>query len=117
MRTMRLDGKVAVVTGSSRGIGRAIALAFAREGANVVVNYVKSRNKAEEVVSQIEAMGKRTVAIKADVSSINEVREMVDRCIDEFGRLDILVNNAADFSVMDFSLEKPDWKGWEQRLK
>lgn len=114
---LKLDGKVAVVTGSSRGIGRAVALAFAKEHADIVVNYLKSRDKAEEVVSEIEAVGRRAVAIKADVSNIDEVRGMVDRCIREFGGLDILVNNAADFSVMEFSLDSPDWEGWERMVK
>ena len=63
---MKLDGKVAVVTGASRGIGKAIAETFAREGADIVVNYVKSEGEAKEVVKQIKAMGRRAVAVKAD---------------------------------------------------
>lgn len=113
---MRLEGKVALVTGSSRGIGRAIALAYAREGANVVINYLKSREKAKHVVSEIESLGRKAIAVKADVSKIDEVQEMVSECIKQFGRLDILVNNAADFSVMEFDLENPDWQGWERMV-
>jgi 3-oxoacyl-[acyl-carrier protein] reductase len=113
---MRLKDKIALVTGSSRGIGRAIALAFAREGANVVVNYLRSEEKARQVVLEIESLGRKAIAVKADVSKINEVQEMVDDCIKQFGRLDILVNNAADFSVMEFSLENPDWKGWDRMV-
>jgi 3-oxoacyl-[acyl-carrier protein] reductase len=113
---MRLKDKIALVTGSSRGIGRAIALAFAREGANVVVNYLRSEEKARQVVLEIESLGRKAIAVKADVSKINEVQEMVDECIKQFGRLDILVNNAADFSVMEFSLENPDWQGWDRMV-
>lgn len=111
-----LGGKVALVTGSSRGIGRSIALAFAGEGADVVVNYMRSQNEAREVVSKINSIGRKAIAAKADVSSIKEVEDMINRCIEKFGRLDILVNNAADFSVMEFSLDKPDWKGWQRMV-
>ncbi len=91
---MKLDGKVAVVTGASRGIGKAIAETFAREGADVVVNYVKSENEAKEVVKQIKAMGRRALAIKADVSKRADAQRMFNKILAEFGRVDILVNNA-----------------------
>lgn len=113
---MRLKGKVAIVTGSSRGIGRAVALAFAREGADVVVNYVKSEESAEEVASSIVKMGRRAIAVKADVSNLEDVKSLVKRTLKEFGRIDILVNNAADFSVMEFSLDSPDWHGWDRMV-
>lgn len=113
---MRLNGKVALVTGSSRGIGRAIALAFAEERANVVINCIMSEDMAREVVSKIKSMGRKALAVKADVSNIREVRDMVNQCIENFGRLDILVNNAADFSAMEFSLDNPDWKGWQRMM-
>ena len=113
---MKLKGKVALVTGSSRGIGRAIALAFAKEGANVVVNYLRSEEKAEHVISEIESFGGKAIAVKADVSKIDEVQQMVNECVKQFGRLDILVNNAADFSVMELSLKNPDWQGWERMV-
>jgi 3-oxoacyl-[acyl-carrier protein] reductase len=112
----RLSGKVALVTGSSRGIGRSTALAFAGEGANVVVNYLMSEDKAREVVSEIEQVGRKAIAVRADVSRAEEIKGAVERCIKEFGRLDILVNNAADFSAMDFSLDNPDWKGWRRMV-
>jgi NAD(P)-dependent dehydrogenase (short-subunit alcohol dehydrogenase family) len=90
---MKLQGKVAIVTGSSKGIGRAIAIAFAKEGAKVVIN---SRHKkdAEEVVREIKAMGMEAMAVEADVSKANDVRIMVKQAVDRFGRVDILVNNA-----------------------
>jgi len=113
---LRLKDKVAVVTGSSRGIGRAIALAFAREGANVAVNYFRSEGNAEEVVSEIKKMGRETFAVKADVSKIEEVQEMVNEALKKFGQIDILVNNAADFSAMDFSFDNPYWEGWDRMM-
>lgn len=113
---MRLDGKVALITGSSRGIGRAIAVAFAREGANIVVNYVRSKERAEKVVTEIRSFGVEAMAVRADVSNITEVEGMVKECVKQFRSLDILVNNAADFSVMELSLEKPDWNGWQRMV-
>ncbi len=91
---MRLSDKVAVVTGASRGIGRAIAIEFAREGADIVVNYNASREKAENVVRAIKNMNRRAISIKADVSDPDQVREMVKIVISNFRRVDILVNNA-----------------------
>lgn len=113
---MKLSGKVAVVTGSSRGIGRAISLAFAKEGANVVVNYIRRKRCAEEVASKILKMGRKAVIVKADVSSLKDVERLVKATLREFGKTDILVNNAADFSVMDFSLSNPDWNGWDRMI-
>jgi 3-oxoacyl-[acyl-carrier protein] reductase len=89
-----LDGKVALVTGASRGIGRAIAIELAQKGATVAVNYAGSEGKANEVVDEIKALGKEAIAVKADVSNGESVSEMVKTVIDTFGSLDILVNNA-----------------------
>lgn len=89
-----LTGKVALVTGASRGIGRAIALRLAESGADVVVNYAGSENAAQEVVEQIEAMGRQAIKLKADVSSAQEAEELVKQTIEKFGKIDILVNNA-----------------------
>ncbi|CAM3742229.1 3-oxoacyl-[acyl-carrier-protein] reductase [Mesobacillus thioparans] len=91
---MRLEGKIALVTGASRGIGREIAFELAREGASVAVNYAGSEAKALEVVDGIKAMGRDAFAIQADVSSSDSVTEMVKETIEHFGKLDILVNNA-----------------------
>jgi 3-oxoacyl-[acyl-carrier protein] reductase len=91
---MTLEGKVALVTGASRGIGREIALELARQGANVAVNYAGSESKANEVVDEIKAIGKEAFAIKCDVSNSEEVAAMVKETVDQFGKLDILVNNA-----------------------
>jgi 3-oxoacyl-[acyl-carrier protein] reductase len=91
---VRLKGKVALVTGSSRGVGRAVALAYAREGANIMVNYVSNKGAAEEVVRAIEEMGARAIPFKADVAKAAEAQALVEKGIEEFGQLDILVNNA-----------------------
>ena len=90
-----LAGKVAIVTGSSAGIGRAIAERLAQEGATVVVNYGKSADKAKAVVTGIESKGGTAVAIQADISEVENARRLVRNTVERFGRLDILVNNAA----------------------
>ncbi|WP_044895563.1 3-oxoacyl-[acyl-carrier-protein] reductase [Bacillus alveayuensis] len=89
-----LSGKVALVTGASRGIGRAIALDLAKHGANVVVNYAGNEAMANEVVEQIKALGRDAFAIKADVSDYEEVAEMIQEVLNRYNQLDILVNNA-----------------------
>ncbi|NNU82548.1 3-oxoacyl-[acyl-carrier-protein] reductase [Geobacillus sp. BMUD] len=89
-----LEGKIALVTGASRGIGRAVALELARQGANVVVNYAGSEAKANEVVAAIRSLGREAIAVQADVARAEDVERMVKTTLDQFGRLDILVNNA-----------------------
>lgn len=86
--------KVALVTGGSRGIGRAIALIFAKNGYRVVINYQGNKEKAEAVKAEIEAFGQQAIVIKADVSKETEVKDMVKATIDTFGQIDVLVNNA-----------------------
>ncbi len=91
---MRLKDKIALVTGSSRGVGRSVALAFAKEGAKVVVNYSSSEKAAMEVVDKIKEMGSDAIAVKADVAKKQDVEALVNAGIEKFGRIDILVNNA-----------------------
>ncbi|MBC7344229.1 MAG: SDR family NAD(P)-dependent oxidoreductase, partial [Clostridia bacterium] len=91
---MFLGGRVALVTGASRGIGKAIALALAKEGARVAINYAHQADKAEEVVREIEALGGQALAVRADVGSTRESQDLVERVLSVWGRLDILVNNA-----------------------
>lgn len=89
-----LTDQVALVTGASRGIGREIALELARHGAHVAVNYAGSKEKAESVVQEIESLGRKAIAIQADVKNEQSVKTMVKKVTDTFNRLDILVNNA-----------------------
>ncbi|MCP1124764.1 beta-ketoacyl-ACP reductase [Bacillus sp. AFS018417] len=91
---MLLKDKVVLVTGASRGIGRAIALDLAKQGAKVVVNYAGNELKANEVVDEIKKLGSEAIAVKANVASSEEVTDMVKQTVDTFGQIDILVNNA-----------------------
>ena len=90
----RLEGRAAVVTGGGRGIGRAICLAYAKEGADVVVNYASKDQPAQEVVEMIKKIGRKAVAIKANVAVKTDAERIVQTAIDNFGKIDILVNNA-----------------------
>jgi 3-oxoacyl-[acyl-carrier protein] reductase len=91
---VNLKNKVAVVTGASRGIGRAIALELAQRGARVVVNYHRNAEAAAEVVAAIEANGGQAVAVQADVGDIEQAAELIKTALDTFGQVDVLVNNA-----------------------
>ncbi len=90
----RLEGKAAVVTGGGRGIGRGICLAFAKEGADVVVNYASKDQPAQEVVEMIKKIGRKAVAIKGNVAVKTDAEKIIQTAIDNFGKIDILVNNA-----------------------
>lgn len=90
----RLEQKTAVITGASSGIGRSIALAFAREGAHVIVNYKQSRDKAEALVKEIKSLGGKAVAIQADLGHSDEIQRLINSAQTELGRIDIWVNNA-----------------------
>ncbi len=94
MATGRLDGKVALITGSDSGIGQATAIAFAREGADIVVTYLDDADGAEETRKSVEAEGRRAVVVQCDVSDEGQVAAMFDRAVQAFGRVDILMNNA-----------------------
>jgi 3-oxoacyl-[acyl-carrier protein] reductase len=96
----RLTGKVAVVTGASKGIGAAIAKSLAKDGASVVVNYASSAKQAQAVVAEIKAAGGAGKAVRADVSKPAESKQLVDATVAEFGRIDILVNNAGVYEFL-----------------
>jgi 3-oxoacyl-[acyl-carrier protein] reductase len=91
---MRLEGKVAIVTGSSRGVGKAVALAFAKEGARIIVNFSSSSRAADEVVAEIQGIGSEAVAVQADVSRREGAARLAETAMDKFGQIDVLVNNA-----------------------
>ena len=106
-----LTDQVALVTGASRGLGRAIALELAKNGADVVVNYAGNKELAQEVVEEIKSLGRKAIDIQADVSSEEQVQNMVKQVVSEFGRLDILVNNAGitrDNLIMRMKEEEVD---------
>ncbi|HLF88812.1 MAG TPA: 3-oxoacyl-ACP reductase family protein, partial [Anaerolineales bacterium] len=108
--SLSLSGRVAVVTGGSRGIGRAIALELARRGAAVVVNYNRSPDAANEVASQIEAGGGKAIAVQADVGVMEQAQNLINAAIKDLGGLDILVNNAGiirDGLIM--MMKEEDW--------
>lgn len=108
----RLDNKVALVTGASRGIGRAIAVELAREGAAVAINYRSGEAEARAVAAEIEAFGVDTMLVQANVGDKAEARGMVERVIERFGRLDILVNNAG--ITRDKSMRKLTDEDWSE---
>ena len=91
---MHLEGKVAIVTGASRGIGRAVAINLAQSGADIVVNYSGSEGAAQETVEAVQALGRKAIKFKANVANADEVASMVEEAHKEFGHIDILVNNA-----------------------
>lgn len=109
------DDKIVIVTGSSRGLGKSIALAFAKSGAKLVINYSKSRNLADEVVDQINTIGGLAISIKADISKTNQVKSMIDKTIHTFGKIDILINNAGIFN--DGLIKNIDTNSWDEVIK
>lgn len=111
---MRLANRAAVVTGASRGIGRAIALAFAQEGASVVVNYLSSETEALDTVAQITRVGGEAFAAKADVANPADVESMVSQAVSKLGKVDVLVNNAGIMAPFEFT--DPDYENWQRMV-
>ncbi len=111
---MRLANRAAVVTGASRGIGRAIALAFAQEGASVVVNYLSSETEALDTVAQIARVGGEAFAFRADVANPADVESMVSQAVSKLRKVDVLVNNAGVIEPFDFA--KPDYENWQRMV-
>ncbi|MEW5920309.1 MAG: 3-oxoacyl-ACP reductase family protein [Bacillota bacterium] len=116
---MRLKNRVAIITGSSRGIGKAIALEMAKEGAKVAINYLSNEEKAQSVVKKIEKEGGKAIAVKADVSKRDEVRKMIAFTVEKFGTMDVLVNNAGILQQKPFeTITDAEWdKMFEINMK
>ncbi|MBI4087078.1 glucose 1-dehydrogenase [Candidatus Kaiserbacteria bacterium] len=111
---MRFENKVVLVTGSSRGIGRATALAFAQEGAHVTINYEKNRADAEDTVAEIRKIGRDAIAIQADVAIEDDVKRMLQEAVAHFGGIDVLVNNAG--IVFDVPILEKTVEQWQRTL-
>ena len=108
----KLTGKIAVVTGGSRGIGAAIAKGLGKEGATVIINYNHSHEEAETVVNEIKAMGSLAVALQADISEAEATKVFIEQVLADFGRIDILVNNAG--ITRDKSFKKMSFEEWHK---
>jgi NAD(P)-dependent dehydrogenase (short-subunit alcohol dehydrogenase family) len=108
----RLSGKAAVITGGDSGIGRAVAIAYAREGADVLISYLEEDDDAQETARLVEDAGRRAVLVRGDISDAQHCRDIVARAVEEFGRVDILVNNAA-YQMTHESLEQIPDEEWD----
>lgn len=107
---MKLQGKVALITGASRGIGSEIAKEFSREGALVVINYVKNDSAAEKTLEEIKSMGGYAIAIKGDVSKYDFSKSLIEKVVEKFGKIDIVINNAGISKVgLLIDMEENDW--------
>ena len=109
-----LRDRVALVTGAAKRIGRAVAIRLASEGADVVIHYHKSKSEAEDAVAEIEKLGRKSVALQADLCSVAQIQRLVQQTAERFGRLDILVNSAANF--IPARLEETSEKMWDDAL-
>src|ERR1700757_2089605 len=112
----KLDGRVALITGADSGIGRAVAIAFAREGADVLVSYLCEDQEAQETAHWVEKAGRRALSVAGDVADPAHCRELVNRAVNDFGGLDILVNNAA-FQATHESIEEITDEEWDHTFR
>jgi NAD(P)-dependent dehydrogenase (short-subunit alcohol dehydrogenase family) len=109
----RLEGRAAIITGADSGIGRAVAIAFAREGADVLISYLSEDDDARETARLVEEAGRRAILVPGDIRDAAHCRSIVERAIDEFGHLEVLVNNAAFQMTRDSLLDVPD-EEWDR---
>jgi len=113
---MTFGGRSVIITGASGGIGRETARLFAERGANITVNFFSSPEKAKKTVKAVNSLGAEALSLKADVSSPEDVSSMIKTTLDKFGRIDVLVNNAAKHPPPLFDFEKPDWEYWKRMI-
>ncbi len=111
---MKFKGKSVIITGASGGIGSETARIFAKEGANITVNYFSSLKKSEKTVKSVYDLGTEAFAFKTDVSNPKEVDSMIKATMDKFGRIDVLVNNAAKHPPPMFNFDNPEWELWKR---
>jgi NAD(P)-dependent dehydrogenase (short-subunit alcohol dehydrogenase family) len=112
----KLEGRVALITGADSGIGRAVAIAFAREGADVLISYLSEDQDAQETAKWVREAGRRAVTVRGDIADEGHCRSLVERCVREFGGIDILVNNAAHQATFE-SLEDISAEEWDKTFK
>jgi 3-oxoacyl-[acyl-carrier protein] reductase len=111
MSAGKFEDRTVLVTGAGRGFGAVLALAFAREGANLVVHYNSSSQGAEEVAAQVRALGRQAMLVQGDISSLDAVRGITERAFAQFGHIDVLVNN-----VGDMALEQKSWRELDEKV-
>jgi pteridine reductase len=109
-----LQNRVALVTGSAKRLGRAVALRLAREGADIAIHYRSSEAEARTAVAEIEALGRHSIAVSADLTQVSEIQALTEKVAERFGRLDILINSAANFLQTDFAATTE--KSWGESL-
>lgn len=114
---MAFRGKSVIITGASGGIGSETARLFAENGANIAVNYFSSLEKAEKAVKKVRSLGVEAFAFKGDVSNPENVRSLIRETVRKFGRIDVLVNNAAKHPPPVFDFDKPDWEYWKEMMQ
>ena len=112
----KLEGKSAVITGADSGIGRAVAIAYAREGANVLISYLEEHEDAKETAKWVEKAGRKAILLAGDVSEESHCKKIVQKAVDEFGQIDILVNNAA-FQMARENIQDISSEEWDKTFK
>lgn len=114
--TGKLEGKKAIITGGDSGIGRAVAIAFAREGADILISFLEETEDAEETAKYIKEAGKKAVLVKGDISEEDHCKKIIDKAVEEFGQIDILINNAA-FQMSRESLQEIPSEEWDYTFR